>query len=161
MLREVQVKELRVERKIHLVYPSHRTLSHAARAFLALLDDRPGLPPPALGVSYDGQEPWCASACDVALALSSSSPRRRSRARRRPARADAALVSAYDPGPARQAAHHEGASTAAPRELVLDEDFLREAAALRAAQPAASWRPQGGVAQHRRGGDRRGERRDR
>ena len=34
-LREVQVKELRVERKIHLVYPSHRTLSHAAQAFLA------------------------------------------------------------------------------------------------------------------------------
>jgi DNA-binding transcriptional LysR family regulator len=34
-LREVRVKELRVERKIHLVYPSHRTLSHAAQAFLA------------------------------------------------------------------------------------------------------------------------------
>ena len=34
-LREVKVKELRVERKIHLVYPSHRTLSHAASAFLA------------------------------------------------------------------------------------------------------------------------------
>jgi DNA-binding transcriptional LysR family regulator len=36
-LREVQVKELKLERKIHLVYPAHRTLSHAARAFLALL----------------------------------------------------------------------------------------------------------------------------
>src|SRR4029453_4783976 len=35
-LREVRVKELQVERKIHLVYPSHRTLSHAAQAFLAL-----------------------------------------------------------------------------------------------------------------------------
>jgi DNA-binding transcriptional LysR family regulator len=34
-LREVRVKELKVERKIHLVYPSHRTLSHAASAFLA------------------------------------------------------------------------------------------------------------------------------
>ena len=34
-LREVQVKELKVERKIHLVYPSQRTLSHAAQAFLA------------------------------------------------------------------------------------------------------------------------------
>jgi DNA-binding transcriptional LysR family regulator len=34
-LREVKVKELQVERKIHLVYPSHRTLSHAAQAFLA------------------------------------------------------------------------------------------------------------------------------
>jgi DNA-binding transcriptional LysR family regulator len=36
-LREVQVKELRIERKIHLVHPAHRTLSHASRAFLALL----------------------------------------------------------------------------------------------------------------------------
>jgi DNA-binding transcriptional LysR family regulator len=34
-LREVRVKELWVERKIHLVYPSHKTLSHAAQAFLA------------------------------------------------------------------------------------------------------------------------------
>ena len=38
VLREVQVKELRIERKIHLVYPAHRTLSHAARAFLSLLE---------------------------------------------------------------------------------------------------------------------------
>lgn len=37
VLREVQVKELKVERKIHLVYPAHRTLSHAARALLAML----------------------------------------------------------------------------------------------------------------------------
>jgi DNA-binding transcriptional LysR family regulator len=37
VLREVQVKELQVERKIHLVHPAHRTLSHAAQAFLALL----------------------------------------------------------------------------------------------------------------------------
>jgi DNA-binding transcriptional LysR family regulator len=36
-LREIRVKEMQVERKIHLVYPSHRTLSHAAQAFLALL----------------------------------------------------------------------------------------------------------------------------
>jgi DNA-binding transcriptional LysR family regulator len=36
-LREVVVKELRVDRKIHLVYPAHRTPSHAGRAFLALL----------------------------------------------------------------------------------------------------------------------------
>lgn len=36
-LREVQVKELNIERKINLVYPAHRTLSHAAQAFLALL----------------------------------------------------------------------------------------------------------------------------
>jgi DNA-binding transcriptional LysR family regulator len=34
-LKEVKVKELQVERKIHLVFPSHRTLSHAAKAFLA------------------------------------------------------------------------------------------------------------------------------
>ncbi len=34
-LREVRVKELHVERKIHLVHPAHRTLSHAAQAFLA------------------------------------------------------------------------------------------------------------------------------
>jgi DNA-binding transcriptional LysR family regulator len=38
VLREVQVKELRIERKIHLVHPAHRTLSHAARAFLSLLE---------------------------------------------------------------------------------------------------------------------------
>jgi DNA-binding transcriptional LysR family regulator len=38
VLREVQVKELRVERKIHLVHPAHRTLSHAAKAFLSLLE---------------------------------------------------------------------------------------------------------------------------
>src|SRR5918912_925929 len=36
-LREVRIKELYVERKIHLVYPAHRTLSHAAQAFLASL----------------------------------------------------------------------------------------------------------------------------
>ena len=34
-LREVRIKELQVERKIHLVHPAHRTLSHAAQAFLA------------------------------------------------------------------------------------------------------------------------------
>jgi DNA-binding transcriptional LysR family regulator len=38
VLREVQVKELRVERKIHLVHPAHRTLSHAAKAFLSMLE---------------------------------------------------------------------------------------------------------------------------
>jgi DNA-binding transcriptional LysR family regulator len=36
-LREVEVKELQAERKIRLVYPAGRTLSHAARAFLELL----------------------------------------------------------------------------------------------------------------------------
>ena len=37
MLREVQVTDLQTERKIRLVYPAGRTLSHAARAFLELL----------------------------------------------------------------------------------------------------------------------------
>jgi DNA-binding transcriptional LysR family regulator len=36
-LREIQVKGLMAERKIRLVHPAERTLSHAARAFLALL----------------------------------------------------------------------------------------------------------------------------
>jgi DNA-binding transcriptional LysR family regulator len=36
-LREIQVKGLMAERKIRLVHPAGRTLSHAARAFLALL----------------------------------------------------------------------------------------------------------------------------
>ena len=34
---EVKVKELQVERKIRLVYPSRRALSHAARAFLEVV----------------------------------------------------------------------------------------------------------------------------
>ena len=33
---EVQVRELRIERKLFLVHPARRALSHAARAFLAL-----------------------------------------------------------------------------------------------------------------------------
>ena len=36
-LREVDVKELHVERKIRLVYPARRGLSHAAKAFLELV----------------------------------------------------------------------------------------------------------------------------
>jgi DNA-binding transcriptional LysR family regulator len=36
-LREIQVKGLMAERKIRLLYPAARSLSHAARAFLALL----------------------------------------------------------------------------------------------------------------------------
>lgn len=38
MLKEVRVKELNVERKIRLVYPARRALSHAAKAFLELVD---------------------------------------------------------------------------------------------------------------------------
>ena len=36
-LKEIQVKGMQAERKIRLIYPAGRTLSHAARAFLALL----------------------------------------------------------------------------------------------------------------------------
>ena len=37
ILREVRVPELYVERKIRLVHPARRSLSHAARAFLELV----------------------------------------------------------------------------------------------------------------------------
>jgi DNA-binding transcriptional LysR family regulator len=37
LLREVRVKEMEVERKIRLVYPARRALSHAAEAFLELV----------------------------------------------------------------------------------------------------------------------------
>ncbi len=37
LLAEVKVKELHVERKIRLVYPTRRALSHAARAFLDVI----------------------------------------------------------------------------------------------------------------------------
>jgi DNA-binding transcriptional LysR family regulator len=36
-LREVEVSQFRIDRKINLVYPAKRSLSHAAKAFLALL----------------------------------------------------------------------------------------------------------------------------
>ena len=36
-LKEIQVKGMQAERKIRLIYPAGRTLSHSARAFLALL----------------------------------------------------------------------------------------------------------------------------
>jgi DNA-binding transcriptional LysR family regulator len=39
-LREVRVEELHVERKIRLVYPRRRALSHAARAFLEVVQVR-------------------------------------------------------------------------------------------------------------------------
>lgn len=39
LLCEVEVKELRVERKVRLVYPARRALSHAARAFLELVKE--------------------------------------------------------------------------------------------------------------------------
>ena len=37
VLREIKVSELRVDRQMRLVYPSKRTLSHAAKAFLELV----------------------------------------------------------------------------------------------------------------------------
>jgi DNA-binding transcriptional LysR family regulator len=37
VLKEVRVKEMHVERKIRLIYPTRRALSHAARAFLEVL----------------------------------------------------------------------------------------------------------------------------
>jgi hypothetical protein len=37
ILCEVRVKEMHVERKIRLIYPTRRALSHAARAFLAVV----------------------------------------------------------------------------------------------------------------------------
>jgi DNA-binding transcriptional LysR family regulator len=37
LLREVKVKELQVERKIRLVYPARRALSHATEAFLEMV----------------------------------------------------------------------------------------------------------------------------
>jgi len=39
-LREIRVPELHVERKIRLVYPARRALSHAARAFLDLFETK-------------------------------------------------------------------------------------------------------------------------
>ena len=37
ILREVRVREMAVDRKIRLVYPARRALSHAAEAFLELV----------------------------------------------------------------------------------------------------------------------------
>jgi DNA-binding transcriptional LysR family regulator len=37
LLREIRVRELNIERKIRLVYPARRALSHAAKAFLELV----------------------------------------------------------------------------------------------------------------------------
>jgi DNA-binding transcriptional LysR family regulator len=37
LLREVKVREMEMERKIRLVYPARRTMSHAAQAFLEVV----------------------------------------------------------------------------------------------------------------------------
>jgi DNA-binding transcriptional LysR family regulator len=44
LLREIRVKELLVERKIRLVYPGRRALSHAAKAFLEVVKRGSGEP---------------------------------------------------------------------------------------------------------------------
>jgi DNA-binding transcriptional LysR family regulator len=44
LLREVRVRELNVERKIRLVYPARRALSHAAKAFLEVVKRASGEP---------------------------------------------------------------------------------------------------------------------
>lgn len=41
LLREVKVRELNLERKIRLVYPARRALSHAAKAFLEVIKRTP------------------------------------------------------------------------------------------------------------------------
>ena len=43
LLREIKVTELNLERKIRLVYPARRALSHAAKAFLEVVN-RPAVP---------------------------------------------------------------------------------------------------------------------
>ena len=48
MLAEVKVDELSIERKIRLIYPLRRALSHAAKAFLDLVGPSPA-PPVSLG----------------------------------------------------------------------------------------------------------------
>lgn len=40
-LREIRIEELSVDRPIHLVYPARRALSHAARAFLEVVQSAP------------------------------------------------------------------------------------------------------------------------
>jgi DNA-binding transcriptional LysR family regulator len=50
LVREIRVKELNVERKIRLVYPAKRALSHAAKAFLeVVLNSAHESPPVAAG----------------------------------------------------------------------------------------------------------------
>jgi DNA-binding transcriptional LysR family regulator len=38
LLKEVKVEEISIERKICLVYPARRVLSHAAKAFLEVIE---------------------------------------------------------------------------------------------------------------------------
>ncbi|MDQ2841684.1 MAG: LysR family transcriptional regulator [Acidobacteriota bacterium] len=46
LLREIRVRELNLERKIRLVYPARRALSHAAKAFLEVVKRTPVEPEP-------------------------------------------------------------------------------------------------------------------
>jgi DNA-binding transcriptional LysR family regulator len=56
ILCEVGVRELKVERKIRLVHPARRALSHAAKAFLELMKARGEQPTPASATPAD--PPW-------------------------------------------------------------------------------------------------------
>jgi len=47
LLHEIRVKELQLERKIRLVYPARRALSHAAKAFVELVKKESSEPVPA------------------------------------------------------------------------------------------------------------------
>jgi DNA-binding transcriptional LysR family regulator len=47
LLHEIRVKELQLERKIRLVYPARRALSHAAKAFVELVKKESSEPAPA------------------------------------------------------------------------------------------------------------------
>jgi DNA-binding transcriptional LysR family regulator len=46
LLREVRIRELNLERKIRLVYPGRRALSHAAKAFLEVVKRASAEPEP-------------------------------------------------------------------------------------------------------------------
>ncbi len=53
LLREIRVTELNVERKIRLVYPARRALSHAAKAFLDVVKHASAEPEPAAAVARE------------------------------------------------------------------------------------------------------------
>ncbi len=57
LLCEVKVKEMHVERKIRLVYPTRRALSHAARAFLEVVRGDPKAARGPAARSYSPAEP--------------------------------------------------------------------------------------------------------
>jgi DNA-binding transcriptional LysR family regulator len=62
LLREIRVKELFCERKIRLVYPARRALSHAAKAFLEVV--KSGSAPATDQPSQQGRKPVPATSGD-------------------------------------------------------------------------------------------------